>query len=141
MLYRSVDGKRYCPLLHCACMCMCTARAPHVHGMRIAPHKHRMCTARCMRSAACARTLHVHAHCRYDRLLYDELPRQGHTLLYTGMLRSAGAAVWGEALACAADRSGGGVLVHCAKGKDRTGVLCALLQHAVGAAASNASVV
>ena len=69
---------------------------------------------------------------RYDRLLYDELPRQGHSLLYTCMLRSAGPAAWGEALACAADRAGGGVLVHCAKGKDRTGVLCALLQHAAG---------
>lgn len=69
---------------------------------------------------------------RYDRLLYDELPRQGHSLLYTGMLRSAAPAAWGQALACAADRSGGGVLVHCAKGKDRTGVLCALLQHAAG---------
>ena len=48
------------------------------------------------------------------------------------MLRSAAPAAWGQALACAADRSGGGVLVHCAKGKDRTGVLCALLQHAAG---------
>ena len=61
-----------------------------------------------------------HGLSRYDRLLYDELPRQGHTLLYTGMLRSAGAEAWVKALSCAADRSSGAVLVHCAKGKDRT---------------------
>lgn len=52
------------------------------------------------------------------------------TLLYTTMLKTSSG--WEQALALAADRSGGGVLFHCAQGKDRTGVLAALLQHAVG---------
>ena len=69
---------------------------------------------------------------RYDQLLYDELARQKHELLYTVMLRSAGTEAWNRALRLAADTSGGNVLIHCAKGKDRTGVLSALLQHAVG---------
>lgn len=69
---------------------------------------------------------------RYDQLLYDELARQKHELLYTVMLRSAGTDAWGRALRLASDTSGGNVLIHCAKGKDRTGVLSALLQHAVG---------
>eukprot|EP00908_Phaeocystis_cordata_P020680 Transcript_32337.p1 GENE.Transcript_32337~~Transcript_32337.p1 ORF type:complete len:304 (+),score=74.66 Transcript_32337:140-1051(+) len=69
---------------------------------------------------------------RYDRLLCDELARQGHELLYTAMLRSTSADAWGRALSLAADRSSGGVLIHCSKGKDRTGVLAALLQHAAG---------
>lgn len=44
----------------------------------------------------------------------------------------AAPAAFGRALAVAADRSQGAVLVHCAQGKDRTGVLAALLQHAAG---------
>lgn len=67
----------------------------------------------------------------YDQMLYDEVTNGGHDLLYTAMLKSAPEA-FGQALAVAADRSKGGVLIHCAKGKDRTGVLAALLQHAAG---------
>ena len=67
---------------------------------------------------------------RYDQLLYDEVARGGQSLLYTAMLRTSGR--WQRALELAADRSGGAVLIHCAQGKDRTGVLCALLQHAAG---------
>ena len=66
----------------------------------------------------------------YDQLLYDELARQKQPMLNTVMLKTS--AGWGEALSLAADRSGGSVLFHCAQGKDRTGVLAALLQHAAG---------
>ena len=66
----------------------------------------------------------------YDQLLADELVRGGQAMLYTCMLQSADASAWRRALALAADRSRGAVLIHCAKGKDRTGVLAALLQHA-----------
>ena len=64
----------------------------------------------------------------YDQLLYDEVTRQRHPMLNTVMLKTSKR--WGEALSLAADRSGGAVLFHCAQGKDRTGVLAALLQHA-----------
>lgn len=67
---------------------------------------------------------------RYDQLLYDEVSRGRQTLLYTTMLKTSTG--WGEALRLAADRSSGNVLFHCAQGKDRTGVLAALLQHAAG---------
>ena len=66
----------------------------------------------------------------YDQLLADELVRGGQAMLYTCMLQSADASAWRRALSLAADRSRGAVLIHCAKGKDRTGVLAALLQHA-----------
>ena len=49
-------------------------------------------------------------------------------LMYTAMLQSAEADAWGRALRLAADRRHGGVLIHCQQGKDRTGVLAALLQ-------------
>jgi hypothetical protein len=68
----------------------------------------------------------------YDQFLYDEVARGKQQLLYTAMLRSAESAQWKLALELAADRSRGGVLIHCAQGKDRTGVLAALLQHAAG---------
>ena len=48
------------------------------------------------------------------------------------MLRSAAPEAWARALSLAADRRRGSVLIHCAQGKDRTGVLAALLQHAAG---------
>ena len=67
---------------------------------------------------------------RYDQLLYDEVAKGKQTLLYTTMLQTSSG--WGEALQLAADRSSGNVLFHCAQGKDRTGVLAALLQHAAG---------
>ena len=67
---------------------------------------------------------------RYDQLLYDEVAKGKQTLLYTTMLQTSSG--WGEALQLAADRSTGNVLFHCAQGKDRTGVLAALLQHAAG---------
>ena len=67
---------------------------------------------------------------RYDQLLYDEVAKGKQKLLYTTMLQTSSG--WGEALQLAADRSSGNVLFHCAQGKDRTGVLAALLQHAAG---------
>jgi hypothetical protein len=67
----------------------------------------------------------------YDLMVYDELTQGGHQLLYTAMLKSAPEAI-GAALSVAADRSSGGVLIQCAKGKDRTGLVAALLQHAAG---------
>jgi len=68
---------------------------------------------------------------QYVKLLYNEVARGKQHLLYSAMLRS-NPAVWGRALALAADRRGGAVLIQSAKGKDRTGVLSALLQHAAG---------
>ena len=68
---------------------------------------------------------------KYNKVLYDEVSRGKQQLLYSAMLKS-NAAVGGRALALAADRREGAVLIHCAKGKDRTGVLSALLQHAAG---------
>lgn len=69
---------------------------------------------------------------KLSRLLYDEVSRGRQQLLYTAMLR-ANTAAWGRALTLAADRRReGGVLIHCAQGKDRTGVLAALMQHAAG---------
>ena len=68
---------------------------------------------------------------KLNRLLYNEVSRGRQQLLYTAMLR-ANTAAWGRALALAADRREGGVLIHCAQGKDRTGVLAALMQHAAG---------
>ena len=67
---------------------------------------------------------------RYDKLLYDEVARGKQTLLYTTMLQTSSG--WGDALRIAANRDRGGVLFHCAQGKDRTGVLAMLLQHAAG---------
>jgi hypothetical protein len=68
---------------------------------------------------------------RYDQFLCDEISRGRQTLLYTAMLRSARAEL-ALALRTAANRSSGAVLINCAKGKDRTGVVAALLQHAAG---------
>ena len=69
---------------------------------------------------------------KYDRLLYDEIARNKQLGLYTVMVK-IGAAEIGTALAKVAEaRSRGGVLFHCAQGKDRTGVLAALLQHTAG---------
>ena len=48
------------------------------------------------------------------------------------MLQSGKSESWERALWLAADRRQGGVLIHCQQGKDRTGVLAALLQHAAG---------
>lgn len=68
---------------------------------------------------------------RYDQLLYDEVARRGQVGLYTVMLRTSDEI--GHALRVVAERrQSGGVLIHCAKGKDRTGVLAALLQHSMG---------
>ena len=67
---------------------------------------------------------------KYDQLLYDEVGRGKQSLLYTCMLETS--PCWQEALSTAADRREGAVLIHCAQGKDRTGVLAALLQHAAG---------
>lgn len=67
----------------------------------------------------------------YDQMLYDELTHGGHELLYTAMLQSAPEA-FRTSLSVAADRSSGSVLIQCAKGKDRTGLIAALLQHAAG---------
>lgn len=69
---------------------------------------------------------------RYNQFLYDEVARGKQLLLNTCILKSASREAWGRALSLAADRSSGGVLIHCAQGKDRTGVLAALLQHAAG---------
>lgn len=80
--------------------------------------------------ATIIRGLYSHSH-RYNNFLYDEVSRGKQQLLYTAMLQT-NAAAWGQALRLAADRRGGAVLIHCAKGKDRTGVLSALLQHAAG---------
>lgn len=67
---------------------------------------------------------------RYNQLLYDEVANGRQQLLYTLMLQTS--AEWERALSLAADRRHGAVLIHCAQGKDRTGVLAALLQHAAG---------
>lgn len=67
-----------------------------------------------------------------DELVLEELAKGKQQLMYTSMLKTASPEVWQRALFLAADRSQGGVLIHCAQGKDRTGVLAALLQHAVG---------
>ncbi len=40
--------------------------------------------------------------------------------------------LFGEALRAMADLDAGGVLVHCSQGKDRTGLLCALILHILG---------
>lgn len=69
---------------------------------------------------------------RYDRLLYDEIARNRQLGLYTVMCKT-GAPLIGTALQRIAERRGSGaVLFHCAQGKDRTGVLAALLQHTAG---------
>ena len=68
---------------------------------------------------------------RYDQFLCDQISAGKQQILYTAMLRSA-ADELAKGLRAAADRSKGAVLIHCAKGKDRTGVLSALLQHAAG---------
>ena len=52
--------------------------------------------------------------------------------MYTAMLQSMRPELLERALQLAADRRHGGVLIHCAQGKDRTGILAALLQHAAG---------
>ena len=68
---------------------------------------------------------------RYDRLLYDEVARGKQAGLYRVMLRTS--AEIGPALKLVAERrEHGPVLFHCAQGKDRTGVLAALLQHVGG---------
>lgn len=65
-----------------------------------------------------------------DQLLRDELTREGTPrLLYTSMLQSA-PATWGAAFRAAT--SARPAVVHCAKGKDRTGVLAALVALAAG---------
>lgn len=68
-----------------------------------------------------------------NQLLYRSLSEGGNAKLNTGMLAS-GAADLARALHATADSvgRGEGVLFHCAYGKDRTGVLAALLQHAAG---------
>ncbi|KAJ1625787.1 protein-tyrosine phosphatase-like protein [Pavlovales sp. CCMP2436] len=70
---------------------------------------------------------------RLNQLLYSALSEGGNAKLNTAMLE-ASAAAFGRALraTAAAIASGDGVLLHCAYGKDRTGVLAALLQLAVG---------
>ena len=88
----------------------------------------RLPTAKRM-EAALYRTVDMRRH---DRLVYDALSQGKQQLLYTSMIASAPPAVWQQALSIAADRRSGNVLIHCARGKDRTGVLAALLQHAVG---------
>lgn len=67
---------------------------------------------------------------RLTRLLYDEVSRGGNALLNTAMLAIASHA-WATAMReLGAGLSSGAVLFHCAHGKDRTGVLAALVQHA-----------
>ena len=67
----------------------------------------------------------------YDRILYDDIAKKRQLGLYTVMLKTS--AEFGNALeAVASRRQSGNVLIHCAKGKDRTGVLAALLQHVAG---------
>lgn len=66
---------------------------------------------------------------KYDALLYDEVARGKQFLLYTVMLATS--PNWQRALSLTADRRDGCVLFHCAQGKDRTGILAALLQHSV----------
>ena len=69
---------------------------------------------------------------KYDQLLYDELTRErSPRTLYTSMLKAA-PRVWGEALRAATAEGAGPVIVHCAKGKDRTGVVAALAALAAG---------
>eukprot|EP00965_Chrysotila_dentata_P229971 6197509-Pleurochrysis_carterae.AAC.2 len=69
---------------------------------------------------------------KYNQLLYDEVARGKQQLLYTAMLKSGALDSWQKVLSLAADRSGGAVLINCAQGKDRTGLVSALLQHAAG---------
>jgi len=69
---------------------------------------------------------------KHDQLVYDALAKGKQQLMYTAMLQSTSPRSWRRALHLAADRRQGGVLIHCAQGKDRTGVLSALLQHAAG---------
>lgn len=68
-----------------------------------------------------------------NRLLYDALSEGGNAALNTAML-AANAPDFARALNSVADCvvRGEGVLFHCAYGKDRTGVLAALLQHVAG---------
>lgn len=69
---------------------------------------------------------------KYDALLYDEIARNRHVGLNTVML-ATGRDEIGRALRLVAERRRhGAVLFHCAQGKDRTGVLAALLQHVAG---------
>ena len=51
--------------------------------------------------------------------------------IYRSLLDEHGAAV-GEAVRAIADAPDGGVLVHCTAGKDRSGLVCALVQLAIG---------
>ena len=68
-----------------------------------------------------------------NRLLYDALSEGGNAVLNTAML-AANAGDFARAMHAVAEgvARGDGVLFHCAYGKDRTGVLAALLQHAAG---------
>jgi rhodanese-related sulfurtransferase len=70
---------------------------------------------------------------KLNELLYAQLSEGGNAVLNTAMLASSPSA-FGSALRATADglANGEGVLIHCAYGKDRTGVLAALLQLAVG---------
>jgi hypothetical protein len=70
---------------------------------------------------------------RLNQLLYSTLSEGGNAKLNTAMLE-ASAAAFGRALRATstAVAEGDNVLLHCAYGKDRTGVLAALLQHAAG---------
>ena len=63
--------------------------------------------------------------------LCAQVSRGRQALLYTAMIQTNSEA-WGRALSVAADRRNGAMLIHCQQGKDRTGVIAALLQHANG---------
>jgi protein tyrosine/serine phosphatase len=69
----------------------------------------------------------------FNELLYKRLADGGNAVLNTAMLAGSSRNVGRALHAVAAARAKGeGVLFHCAYGKDRTGILAALLQHAAG---------
>lgn len=70
---------------------------------------------------------------KLNELLYKHIADGGNAVLNTAMLAGSSRNV-GRALCAVADAraKGEGVLFHCAYGKDRTGILAALLQHAAG---------
>lgn len=70
---------------------------------------------------------------KLNELLYEHIADGGNAVLNTAMLAGSSRNV-GRALRAVADAraNGEGVLFHCAYGKDRTGILAALLQHAAG---------
>lgn len=67
-----------------------------------------------------------------DRAAARSLEQGGLSMLYTVMMTTAQGPFSKALRACVREAERGPVLVHCQKGKDRTGVLAMLLQHCLG---------